>query len=197
MHLARSLIATALLAVLAASLPACRKDIRKPSDSPEAGAVTGGSGGSGGGGSGGTGGSGGAADTGPVADADTLDARSPDRPDTLEPDGPEPCGVAAAKCCPGNRCDGCCGPDGICVQAGTPCPDRTLSCVQGSCGGTCGGLRQKCCTYGDAGFCTYPLTVCVTTDGGASCQSCGNTGTPCCRDDYCETGRCQGGRCMP
>jgi hypothetical protein len=94
--------------------------------------------------------------------------------------------------------NGCCDHQNNCVQLGAQCPDPTLSCVNGSCGGACGAIRDKCCTIGDAGFCTQPLTVCFRTDASANCQACGNTGEPCCRDNYCEPPgrRCVNGRCM-
>jgi hypothetical protein len=194
MHLARWLIAAALLSVLAA--PGCRKFVRPPTVTVDG---SGGMGGTGGG-MGGTGGGAGVTDTGrpPLPDAINQSPPEAGGQDGAIPDGAEPCGVPSGKCCPGNRCgNGCCY-QGSCVPVGMKCPEKPeLSCYASSCGGDCGGLRQQCC--GDAGYCTAPLTVCSRGDAAQICESCGNTNEPCCADNYCEppNRRCMNGRCVP
>jgi hypothetical protein len=190
----------ALLGVLAAPLPGCRKYIRMPDDAGLA--VDTGTGGRGGTGGGGTSGVGGSDSSGPPPPPDVpappMDTRQPDR---IPPDGALPvdmaeCGQAGQRCCPGGRCanNGCCS-NGICTPAFMSCPEVPASCTTLTCGGLCGGLRENCC--GDAGYCVRELTICVRTDAGAKCETCGLAGYPCCRDNHCEPpGRCMNGRCM-
>jgi hypothetical protein len=199
MHLARWLTAAALLALLVGPLPGCRKYIALPVD---ASPVTGGSGGMGGmGGSGGRGGGSGTGGTDaprpPLSDAPDAPQAETSRTDATIPDTAEPCGTPFGKCCPGGRCGGACCYQGMCVPVGEECPERPeLSCFSSSCGGVCGGLRQSCC--GANGYCTAPLTTCTRTDASATCETCGNTGEPCCPDSYCEPPgrRCMNGRCV-
>jgi hypothetical protein len=193
MHQARWLIAAALLVGLAVHAQGCRKFIPKPM--VDAGLIGSTGGGGGVGGRGGTGGETGGAQT---SDANGLDTQDADRPlDGQAPDSEPPCGTMRdSPCCPGNRCGGGCCYLGTCLAVGDRCPERNeLSCFSASCGGDCGGLLQKCC--GDAGYCTAALTNCIRTDAGSRCESCGNTGEPCCRDNYCEPPmrRCVNGRC--
>jgi hypothetical protein len=202
MNLARWLTAAALLAVLAAPQPGCRRYIEPPKIVIDGGLMGGAGGTSGAGGMGGSGGM--MPDTlgSPVDAIDRLDSRPSDRPDAYVPDGPAPCGRANQPCCPGNRCDGtgCCNQENICLQNGSSCSPEAASCVGSSCGSICGGLKERCCVpAGDAGlYCTFPLTNCLRTDASANCESCGNTGEQCCRDSYCEppNRRCVGGRCV-
>jgi hypothetical protein len=188
-------MAAALLVGLAAHMPGCRNYIVPPRiDSGPIGGT---------GGSGGSGGRGGrAGDTGSPqlldADSQVEDVRDADRPPDGEiPDSPPACGTTrGTPCCPGNRCGGGCCHLGTCLSVGDECPERLeLSCFSSSCGGGCGGLLQPCC--GDAGYCTAPLTTCIKTDASVRCESCGNTGEPCCRENYCEPPmrRCVNGRC--
>ncbi len=203
MHLVRWLIVASLLSVSATPLLGCRKPLSKPFVG-ETGGSTGGRGGAGG-----MGRTDGAGGTG-VVDAETAETPPPDapeqprpdaaadRPDIRLPDGPDPCGQAEGPCCPGDRCEGgrCCYL-GTCVAVGQRCPEEEfLTCYSSSCGGRCGGLLQGCC--GDAGYCTAPLTACSKTDASARCESCGNTGEACCRNNYCEppNRRCVNGRCV-
>jgi hypothetical protein len=200
MHLARWLIAAALLAALAAPLSGCRKYIAPPADASLTGGRGGGSGGTGGrGGAGGAGGETG----GTITDADSqVDERDADRPvDGEIPDMAPACGTSkGSPCCPGNRCGGGCCYQGSCLSVGEPCPNllpnqQGLSCFSSSCGGGCGGLLQTCCGF--ESYCTAPLTICIKTDASSRCESCGNTGDPCCADNYCEppNRRCVNGRC--
>jgi hypothetical protein len=200
MHLARWLIAAALLALLAAPLPGCRRYIMKPPDDVTPIGGTGGRDGSGGdSGTSGVGGSDSSTPAPPDAPMDVpLDMALADRTadDGLPPDMTEGCGAAGARCCPGNRCanGGCCVYD-TCFLAYELCPGESASCISNSCGGICGGLKENCCADG-GGYCVRELTVCVRSDAGAKCETCGLMGTPCCRNDYCESGRCTGGRCV-
>jgi hypothetical protein len=200
MHLARWLIASAVVATLAAPLPGCRRYIEKPVTALDAAGGRGGTGGSSG-----TSGIGGN-DSGntPQLDAPNQpppDSRPPDRmpTDAIPPDVlTEMCGQSGQRCCPGNRCanNGCCA-HGMCTPAFEMCPGEAASCLTTTCGSICGGLRENCCDPRDAGgYCVRELTVCVRTDAGSKCESCGITGAPCCRENYCETGRCMAGRCM-
>ncbi len=199
MHLARWLPAAALLAVLAAPLPACRKYVRPPVDAgPLAG--IGGSGGTGG--RGGVGGSNDSSNPPPV-DAngqDPNDSRVTDRPgDASLVEAGEACGAPDQKCCPGNRCNsnGCC-TDGTCTAAFDMCKGVAASCLTTTCGSICGGLRESCCQGADGGYCARELTVCLRTDAGARCETCGNTGELCCNGNYCEPPNraCMNGRCV-
>jgi hypothetical protein len=130
------------------------------------------------------------------APTDPSDARLDNRPPATIADAGEGCGGPGQSCCPGNRCGSACCHNGTCVPVGEQCPERPeLSCFGSSCGGACGGLRQPCC--GASGYCTAPLTTCTRTDASSTCEPCGNTGEPCCRDSYCEppNRRCLNGRC--
>jgi hypothetical protein len=198
MHLARWLTAAALLAVIAAPLPACRKYIELPLDAgPDTSTA----------GTGGRGGTGGVTDTGPPVDTNgqpRLDGRVSDAPVDAPADAGEACGIKDQGCCPGNRCNGGCCNANVCVAAFDLCHGASASCTMNTCGSVCGGLREPCCVWandgGTAHYCARELTVCVRTDAGATgrCETCGNTGEPCCDGNYCEPPnlRCVMGRCV-
>lgn len=201
----RSTFLTLVLAVAVS----CREEVTPPFE-PE---VKDGSAGTGGVDA--VGGTGGSADSGDLSDAKRdapLDVTTPGLPDApqemwardlaIDPKAPDitplpVCGGHDEPCCPGNRCanGGCC-MSTRCVGFGETClsPD---SCVNGSCGGRCGGLDsqlrpQPCCA---GRLCTAGGTICVGS-GEGTCQPCGVKGIQCCAGSYCDSGlACQYGTC--
>jgi hypothetical protein len=189
MCLARWLKVTPLMTVVAATLLACRDgNIRPPWVEDDAGVIGGIDAGD--------------PDTNKLpfpAPSQSFDARLGDGPaDARNADPGQACGAPGQSCCPGNRCGRACCHNGTCLPVGEQCPERPeLSCFGSSCGGVCGGLRQPCC--GATGYCTAALTTCIRSDASSTCESCGNTGEPCCAGSYCEppSRRCVNDRCAP
>ena len=97
------------------------------------------------------------------------------------------CGGAGEDCCANRACTGggCCGSNNECIGADEACPSNLGGgvCIAGACtrdAGACGGKDDPCCGLNN--ICTSAGLVCATTDGGESCQECGDVDQPCCRN---------------